>query len=350
MASIIKIGFGWRAQIRRKGHKSITRTFPTKAEAEAWGRKIEASIDTGLPAVEPAVVTVGELIAEYRKQREEAGREILDTSNTHYTLNRLDGGLGHIRAEALSTADLVEWCKVRRREGAGPLTVNMDVGQLSTVLRHAGSLMGLRLPDVVGWARPTLHHLGLIGAGKHRERRPTADELERIFAYCNGHPARSAVWPVMEDVVRVALTVGLRRGEIFRIRWADLNVGRRLVLVRDRKDPRRKVGNDQWIPLIGEAFDVVMRQPRSGERIFPFHPQTVSKYFKGACDALGIPDLHFHDMRHEAASVLEELGWPDRMLRLVTGHKDRRNADRYVNLDPGSVFGLPQPVERKKAE
>jgi len=37
MASIIQIGGNWRAQVRRKGHKTITKTFPTKKGAEAWG-------------------------------------------------------------------------------------------------------------------------------------------------------------------------------------------------------------------------------------------------------------------------------------------------------------------------
>jgi hypothetical protein len=42
MASILKIGTKWRALIRRKGHKSICKTHPTKAAAEAWARKVEA--------------------------------------------------------------------------------------------------------------------------------------------------------------------------------------------------------------------------------------------------------------------------------------------------------------------
>ncbi|KNZ67872.1 hypothetical protein AB595_23200 [Massilia sp. WF1] len=45
MASILKVGDAWRAQIRRKGHKSISETFSTKAQAVAWARKIEAEMD-----------------------------------------------------------------------------------------------------------------------------------------------------------------------------------------------------------------------------------------------------------------------------------------------------------------
>jgi integrase len=63
---------------------------------------------------------------------------------------------------------------------------------------------------VVVAARPLLKHLNLIGGGGKRERRPTDEEL---FA--------------------------MRPGEIGRLHWSDIDAHKRLILVRDRKDPRR---------------------------------------------------------------------------------------------------------------
>jgi hypothetical protein len=45
MASILKVGDAWRALVRRKGHKSVSETFPTKEQAQAWARKVEAEMD-----------------------------------------------------------------------------------------------------------------------------------------------------------------------------------------------------------------------------------------------------------------------------------------------------------------
>jgi len=45
MTTIAQRGQTWRAQIRREGHKAVTATFPTKAQAQAWARKIEAEMD-----------------------------------------------------------------------------------------------------------------------------------------------------------------------------------------------------------------------------------------------------------------------------------------------------------------
>ena len=140
--------------------------------------------------------------------------------------------------------------------------------------------------------------------------------------------------PLYADVVRFAVATALRRGEITRLQWADVHEAKRLVLVRDRKHPRRKSGNDEWIPLLGEAWTVLQRQPRGGPLVFPVHEQTLSKYFTWACRALGIADLHFHDLRHEGTSRLFEAGYQLEQVALVTGHKSWNMLRRYTQLRP----------------
>lgn len=350
MASIIKIGERWRAQIRRKGSKPITKTFPTKAAAWAWARGIESDIDAGRSVAAPSATTVAAMIERYAELREESGREVLDTSNEHYMLEHLKDGLGEKIAGSLTTDDLVKWCQLRKREGAGPATINMEISKLGTVLRHVGAIMQLRLPDILGEARPTLAHLQLVGGGGKRVRRPTSDELAALFKWF-GAQTSSPIMQRMEDILRVTLIVGFRRGEIFRVRWDDVDESAKAVLIRDRKHPRQKVGNDQWVPLIGEAWEVVQRQPRTSDRIFPYHPQTVSKYFKEGCDALGIVDLHFHDMRREASSALIEAGWDPFSVRQVTGHgiaRENRQLGTYVAPNVVQLHERPVPAGKVK--
>lgn len=331
MASIIKLGDRWRAQVRRVGVKPITKTFPTKSEAAAWGRQVEADIDRGAYQAASGT-TLERVIREYRALRETGGREVLDTSNEHYQLECLARHLGDHAAEALEVEHLVKFARDRKLEGAGPYTINMDLSKLGTVLRHMAPALRLRIPDVVGMARPMLKHFGLIGGGGKRTRRPGGDELERICAWLSAQTT-SRTKQRMPDLIRLSALIGLRRGEGTRIRWEDVDADRRLLLVRDRKDPRQKIGNDQWVPLIGNALEIIQRQPREAERIFPLHPQTVSAAFREACSALHIPDLHFHDLRHEAASALDEAGWTQQEIRAVTGHRMDTHLERYINPD-----------------
>jgi integrase len=334
MASIIKVGENWRALIRRKGHPSYCKTFRTKAQADAWARQIEADIDRGQSPRAAAVVgrtlLLRDAIAAYRDLRDRS-RPISDSSNEHYMLNHLADGLGERNVATLTPHDLVGYCQMRRDEGAGPYTCNMEISKLGTALRYAGVALKLTLPDAVAAARPLLNHLQLIGGGGRRERRPTEDELHRLVA-----TMEADFGLLYADVVRFAVATAMRRSEITRLLWADVDEGKRLVLVRDRKDPRKKIGNDQWVPMLGASWEVLTRQPRSDDepRIFPLHEQTLSKYFKAACDKLGIPDLHFHDLRHEGTSRLFEEGYEIQQVALVTGHKDWRHLRRYTNLRP----------------
>jgi integrase len=353
VASIIPIGGRWRAQVRRKGHRTATRTFDTRREAEQWARKIEASIDQGRPALAAEAMTVATLVSQYRRMREDLGRPVDPASNTHYMLAHLAEDLGDVRIHDLTPQRLAQWARERSKQGAGGYTVNMELSALGTAVRHTASFLGIQLPDVVGAARPLLHYGQLISGGNRRTRRPTEDELQRLLA------ALEARNPVVADAVRVASITGLRRSELTRIAWADIDELRRAVLVRHRKHPRRRAAKDEWVPLLGDAWVIVQRQPRESERIFPVSPETLTDSVTAATRALGIPDLRLHDMRREANSALRERGFDDVSRQAVLGHATSAMNDRYVAI---TLEGLhqqyagadspdtpPRPPRRRKA-
>lgn len=344
MASILQINGRWRALVRRKGQPTFCQTFGTKAQAQAWARQIEADIDRGnaprADAVLGRTVLVSDLVATYRKLRDQA-RPIRDDSNEHYMLKAVVRLLGDLDAARLQVSDLVAFCKQRAEEGAGPYTINMDLGKLGTVMRLTAAHLKLQLPDVVAQARPLLSHMHLIGGGGKRERRPNDDELRHILSWLAEHKGR-----LYADAVAFAVGSAMRRSEIARVAWADLDPKKKMVLVRDRKHPRQKKGNDMWVPLLGDMWALVQRQPskndpEAGGRIFPIHPQTISKYFKQACDALGVPDLRLHDMRHDGISRLFEQGFDIPQVALVSGHQNWNNLKRYTNLKPEDLHHGP---------
>lgn len=339
MASIIRRGDKWRALIRKVGHRTICKTFRTKAAAEKWARGIEAKLDDGVPVAEERS-TVADLIAAYRKLRDQS-RPIRDDSTEHYTLRHLSAGLGTLQAARLTPQDLAGYCTRRRDEGAGPYTCNMDVSKLGTVLRYAGMARAGVVPDVVGAARPLLNHMGLIGGGGRRERRPTADELVRILAWLIEH--KGALYA---DIVTFAVASAMRQGEILALAWADVDPAKRLA--RSMRKHPRKGKTLELVPLLPEAWAVLQAQPRADDQpmVFPIGPKTVSKYFTHACTALAIPDLHFHDLRHEGASRLFEAGLDIQHVALVTGHKSWAHLRRYTNLRPEDVHGKLPPAPK----
>jgi len=342
VASIVQTGpKSFRALIRRKGIKAICKTFPTKKEAERWARMAEADLDAGRPVATPGGATVGDAIDAYRKLRDSGKRGIAPGTNEHYMLEHLDAGLGDVPVTALTPQRLAKFAKKRAEDGAGPYTVNMEVSKLGTVLKYAAISLHAQWGDPVAAARPLLDHLGLIGPGKARDRRPTAGELTRL---------REKAEPLLREIIDFAIATCMRRGEIARIEWRDLDRDKRLIVIRDRKHPRQKAGNHETIPLLGDALAIIDRQPRKDERIFPVSPEWISDAFLLACRVAGIEDLHFHDMRHEGISRLFEQGFSIEQVALVSGHRSWSQLRRYTQLRPESLLSreprrdsLPSP-------
>ena len=338
MASILQIGDRWRAQVRRQNHRPQAKTFRTKAEALAWARQVESRIDAGQEPKAAGLLRVRDLLDEYRQLREAGGRPISPTSNSEYVLRHLADDLGHERVHDLTPRRLAQWAAARKDDGAGPFTVNIELSALGTALRHAGSVLNVSLPDVVGAARPLLSHLQLIGAGHRRTRVPTEDELTAVLAWVR---ERS---PVVADAIEVASVTGLRRSELVqKLLWTDLDDKRRAALIRQRKHPRRSLARDEWVPLLGKSWDIVQRQPRDSERVFPVSLERMSDTFTAAVRALGIPDLRLHDTRHYASTQLQRIGFDDVERMAITGHRSVAMNARYTH---SSLEHLHEKFER----
>lgn len=76
------------------------------------------------------------------------------------------------------------------------------------------------------------------------------------------------------------------------------------------------------VPLLGESFDIAMRQDRSNELIFPYNPRSVTAGFQRVRNSLGIEDLRYHDLRREGASRLFERGYSIEDVAQATGHRN----------------------------
>lgn len=342
MATFTKLRSGsWRAQVRRKG-KYFNETFRRRKDAEEWALDVERRIDRQEPATTRSrdAKLIGDLIALHRADLEEVGKKIGRSKDA--SLNFLDERIGHLRIGELDRERLIKFGKERAAEGAGPVTVGMDLGYIKTIFSHAAAVHGILAPvEPINLARIALGRLGLVGKGNERDRRPTQDELDRIIASFEANERQQI--PVGR-IVRFAVATAMRQDEIVRVEWKDFDVGSRMLLIRDRKDPRRKTDNNQKIPLLDvsgyDACKIIEEQRRSNiqeGRIFPYNGRSVGTAFRRQCKGLKIDDLHFHDLRHEGTSRLFEAGFSIEQVALITGHKDWKMLRRYTHLKPESL-------------
>ena len=268
---------------------------------------------------------------------------------------RLKVKLGAVRIRDITRDRLIQFGKERAKEGAGPMTVGMDIGYVRTVLAHAAAVHGINVSiEPVQLARIALRRLGLVGKSRERDRRPTPQEIDRIVSYVDDNLRQ--IIPVGR-IVQFAIATAMRQDEICRVHWSDIDWTKRMLVIRNRKDPRIKQGNDQKVPLFDrtgfDAWAILEEQKpfsKRSPRIFPYNARSVGAAFRRACKQLNIKDLHFHDLRHEATSRLFEAGFTIEQVALVTGHRDWKMLKRYANLRPEDLHylhKLPPTVDNR---
>ncbi|MDR2837558.1 MAG: site-specific integrase [Azonexus sp.] len=157
-----------------------------------------------------------------------------------------------------------------------------------------------------------------------RDRRLTPREERLILRYCYGHTN-----PDLYSIVVVALETAMRQGEILSLRWEHLNLKTRIAHL-----PETKNGTMRDVPLSATARDALVRLGvKTRGRIFGYTNEGFKSTWRFMMGKLGIENLHFHDLRHEAISRLFELGSLDMMeVAAISGHKSLSMLKRYTHL------------------
>jgi integrase len=346
MATIRHLPSGrWQVQVRRKG-KSASETFLRRDHAREWANEAENQVDRGRSPIGKRArktKSFADLIDLHIDDMKEVGKPPGRSKSA--TLEMLQRELAAFKAPELDRERLIKFGRDRAKQGAGPVTLSMDIGAIRLVISHAIAVHGLELSvEPVDMARIALKRLGLIGKSNERDRRPTGDEIDLLLKHFQSNKQQIP----MARVIKFAIATAMRQEEIFRVSWSDLNKPTKMLAIRDRKDPRQKKGNDQEIPLLAvSGYDAqalieeqALQRKDGDDRIFPYNHKSAGTAFTRACRTLEIKDLHFHGLRHEGTSRLFEDGLAIQQVALVTGHRDWKMLRRYTHLKPSSLHSF----------
>lgn len=233
----------------------------------------------------------------------------------------LKAPLADRRLDTLRGVDFAQYRDGRLTAGASRSTVRLELAIISHLYTVAAKDWGhedLKNP---------IQMMRMPSPVRGRERRLHPMEEAGLLAAAEGVHKR------LKPLILLALETSMRRGELVALQWSDVNLKRRIALLRDTKN-----GDARTVPLSTRAVAVLEDLPRTATRVFPVCGNWVSRRFHAACTQAGIHDLRFHDLRHEATSRLFELGrFTTVEISRITGHKTVAMLSRYTHLNAASL-------------
>lgn len=417
MATVVKRGDKqFQATIRRKGLGTQCRTFETKQAAKAWARGVEAKIDSGefvcskearntllrdaltryaeeitatkkgatqelarikrwkrSPLADRSLASIGgKDLADYQKQRLNQDVEARQTGDKHKRRKAATAAAAPDTVAAASNAK-----KPARK--VGPNTVRLElaiISHLYTVARKDWGMSTLKNP---------VKDMRRVKPAKARDRRLKDGEQAALLKVAE----HSQAAPWLGLTIRLALATGMRANELLTLQWAQVDS-----LIREIRLDATKNGDDRAIPMTDEALQVVdelraVCKPArakeanaaadspgasgdtpadsSGDEL-PLNSRVILAFgatsnldhaFARACLRAGIAGLHFHDLRHEAASIFapflqvhelaKVMGW--RTLQMAMRYYHPRTAEllnKLASAAEAAEQGAPAAAARER--
>lgn len=330
MATIRKRGeFQWEVQIRKRGYPHQFKTFTTRRKAEEWADIVQSEMARGVfvSRAEAESTTLGEALERYwsdiRSKMRNAHRDIYQHRRwlAHPLSKRF---LASVRA-----TDLAKYRDERRMAGKAENTIRIELAYLSQLFEICRKEWGMEC-----LANP-IRNIRMPSGSQERDRRLKPGEYELLTAELakSGNPW---ILPGFD----LAIETSLRQGMLFKLRWNWVDLRSRVILV---PPEHRGAGNKAVpaaIPLSTKAVEVLNGLPRSiNGAVLGCSQNALMCVWKRALKRLGYKegDLHWHDLRHEAASRLFEKGLHPMEVASITGHRNLNTLRRYTHLQASDL-------------
>jgi integrase len=225
-----------------------------------------------------------------------------------------------------------------------PATVNRELSVLSAILT-------LAVDDELIPSNPC-RKVKPLRMDNTRNRYLSEDEEKRLLAALKGEE-----W--LRSLVIAALHTGMRRGELFNLKWFDVDFTRGVIHVRQTKTDK-----DRDVPMNQTMRQMLESRPRASGYVFP-SPRTggrlidIKHKFDEARTSANIKDFRFHDLRHTAATRLADAGVNVVVIAEILGHGDIRTTKRYSHameeskreaVEKLAVSGKPRQIHAKKGK
>jgi integrase len=328
----------WTIRFRCQGRQiRETTKLTSKREALAYRKRRMAEFGLHPSAAIHAAPTI-----------EEAARALL----VHISAS-CKSGLPQVRSHLKSIVDFFG-AKTLVAEIQGERMDRFVITRRSDGLRDASvynEMSTLRRCLRLQWKRNrllTLPEFPMPTPGRARQGFFTAEEVERVCAHLPKHAI---------NAVRFAWETGWRRGEIFGLRWRDVDWEEGVIFLVDSKN-----GDPRQLPFAeSETLNRILREQRaSASRVeleralrveYVFHyagrplPEGLRRCWKSACRSAGLDGRLFHDLRRSFIQRCEDASVSRSSAMKITGHRTEAVYSRYAIAPRASIASALQSLE-----
>lgn len=346
----------YRVKIRMKGHPPQTETHRKLTHAKRWAQETETAIREGrhFKTSEAKKHTLGELIDRYI--RDVLPRKEKSQKKQKAQLLWWKEQLGSYVLAEVTPALIAE----KRDEFLRGITSRGSQRSPATVVRYLSALSHAFTIAVKewGWMEDSpMRRVSKLRESKGRVKFLEDEERERLLRAC-----RESSNPHLYPVVLIAISTGMRHGEIINLTWTDVDLQRKRIILQETKNGERRA-----VPVAGAALEVLANmektrrlntnllfpkvatvdilshtfQERNLERVQKVQkPVELRNAWVTAVKKAGLIDFRFHDLRHCAASYLAMSGASLAEIAEILGHKTLAMVKRYAHLSDSHKYSV----------
>ena len=318
MAYIRKQKGKWQCIIRKKGHPHIYKTFLSKADCNAYAQESERNIERGLfeDMTEANQTKLKDVLVRYR---DEVTIEKKGAKQESYKINKLiRNKIAEFPLSRITPMKIAQF-RDSLKATAEAATINKYLTLISVAVRTATNEWGIYLPT-----NPA-DKIKRLKEPEPTDVRILPEEEAKLLE----HATRSKKhW--LKAIIIVAIEVGCRRGELFKLKTSDVDLVRGTAHLKDTKN-----NTDRKIGLSPRAVKALQSLPIGiDKRFFPTQSESFKFYWKQLQKWTGLHHINFHLCRHEWASRMFEKGWDISAVAQQGGWRDYKTLKRYVALSP----------------
>jgi integrase len=337
----------WVAQITIQG-KHVSKSSKSKSECREWLKKTRSQVDNGL-TLSGAQTSLAIFLREWLTLSASSVRPKTIDQYGQIVRQHIVPDLGMIKMKDLHARQIQALYSKKMESGTSARTVLLIHAVLRRALNYALRSGMIGTNPVLAVIRPK---------SKRKEMKTLSDsQVRTLLSFAEGDRFEVLFW--------LAVTTGLRQGELLGLKWSDVDwTGRRIGIQRQVQrlrgglvfsEPKTAAGR-RVIALGVLTIEKLRRHQnlqteerqaakhywKENDMIFPsstgtpMDPSNLYHNFKRMLKEAGLPDIRFHDLRHTAATLMLQQGTHPKIVQERLGHSDiSMTLNTYSHVLPG---------------